>query len=118
MRDSVTKPPAHEDPIRLARAGLILLDPTDNCYVVTRELDPGEIVDVAGEEWGVAVSLTPGHKVARWSIEAGDVVTKFGVPIGVAVTPIARFEHIHLHNLSSQYIPTHERGDIPTTDSE
>ena len=107
-----------EDPIQLARAGLILLDPTDNCYVITRDVEAGAVVDVEGEAWTVAVSLTPGHKVARRDIEAGEIVTKLAVPIGVAVAPIARFEHIHLHNLTSQYIPTHERGDAPHTESE
>ncbi|MBN9155289.1 MAG: hypothetical protein J0I70_02960 [Microbacterium sp.] len=103
----------HEDTIELARAGLILLDPTDNCYVVTRDVSVGSVVDVGGERWTVTVALSPGHKVARGAIQAGEVVTKLAVPIGVALVPISRFEHIHLHNLASQYIPTHERGDVP-----
>ncbi|MBN9179838.1 UxaA family hydrolase [Microbacterium sp.] len=107
--------PTHtrEDAIELARAGLILLDPTDNCYVVTRDVNAGSVVDVGGDPWTVAVPLTPGHKIARRTIEPGEIVTKLAVPIGVATVPIARFEHIHLHNLTSQYIPTHERGDVP-----
>lgn len=109
---------ASEDPIELARAGLILLDRTDNCYVVTRDVEAGTVVDVEGDQWVVAVSLTPGHKVARRPIAAGEVVTKLAVPIGVATRPISRFEHIHLHNLASQYIPTHERGEAALIESE
>jgi altronate dehydratase small subunit len=110
--------PQGEDPGRLACRGLILLDPADNCYVVTRDVQPGDVVDVDGDAWIVAMALSPGHKIARWPIAAGGVVTKLGVPIGVASMAIGRFEHIHLHNLSSQYIPTHERGDSLPSESE
>jgi hypothetical protein len=118
MHDSSIDLRTHEDPIQLARAGLILLDASDNCYVITRDVAAGTLVDVEGELWSVAVSLTPGHKVARRQIDSGEVVTKLAVPIGVATAPVARFEHIHLHNLTSQYIPTHERGDLPPSEME
>jgi (2R)-sulfolactate sulfo-lyase subunit alpha len=114
-KTTVTKPEATG---QLARQGLILLDPEDNCYVITRDVEPGDIVDIDGDVWNVTVALTPGHKIARWPIETGTVVTKLGVPIGVASTPIGKFEHIHLHNLRSQYIPTHERGDSSPSQSE
>jgi (2R)-sulfolactate sulfo-lyase subunit alpha len=103
---------------RLALQGLILLDPADNCYVVTRDLHPGDAVDLADENWVVDVALSPGHKVARTNIEAGTVVRKLGVPIGVASRPIMKFEHIHLHNVHSQYVPTYERGGSLVSTSE
>jgi hypothetical protein len=107
-----------QDSGQLARQGLILLDPADNCYVVTREVRSDDVVNVDGDIWKVSESLSLGHKIARWPIKAGEVVTKFGVPIGVASRTILKFEHIHLHNLASQYLPTHERGDSSPSESE
>jgi altronate dehydratase len=52
-----------------------------------------------------------GHKVAARDISAGEKVVKYGAPIGSAITNIAAGEHVHLHNLRSDYLPTHLRGE-------
>lgn len=112
MRDSIGGTMSENECLSpLIRRGLILLNPSDNCYVITRDFSPGEVVDVEGGFWNVTVALSLGHKIARCPIKEGDTVMKLGVPIGEASTDIGMFEHIHLHNLRSQYIPTYERGD-------
>lgn len=45
-----------------------------------------------------------GHKLARIDLRPGDVVLKYGVPIG-SITQAARVgEHVHTHNMKSDYI--------------
>jgi altronate hydrolase len=62
-------------------------------------------VGPSGDNWLVAVDLPAGHKLAAQPIGAGELVVKFGFPIGVATRPIASGEHVHTHNLSSRQMP-------------
>jgi hypothetical protein len=98
--------------------GLLQLSDQDNCYVITRDLRAGERIRVGTEEWVVPTTLGIGHKIAAADIPMGATVVKFGAPIGVTTAPIKRFEHIHLHNLTSIYIPTHERGKFSSAERE
>jgi hypothetical protein len=100
------------------RAGLLRLSDQDNCYVITRDLLPGERIAVGSEEWVVPVPLATGHKIAVEDIPMGAKVVKFGVPIGITTDPVPKFAHIHLHNLASTYIPTHERGAISSAERD
>ena len=43
-----------------------------------------------------------GHKIALTDIKAGDTVWKYGQDIGKAVAPIAKGEHVHVHNLKTK----------------
>jgi hypothetical protein len=40
------------------------------------------------------------------TIKKNSVVIKYGVPIGSAIVEIEAGEHVHLHNMKSDYIPT------------
>lgn len=42
-----------------------------------------------------------GHKIAICPIATGDVVIKYGVPIGKATRSITKGAHVHIHNLKS-----------------
>jgi hypothetical protein len=48
-----------------------------------------------------------GHKVALVPIAAGEKVCKYGAPIGSATRQIRPGEHVHTHNLASDYLPTY-----------
>ena len=48
-----------------------------------------------------------GHKIARIAIAPGAPVIKYGAPIGRATQAIAPGDHVHLHNLKSDYTPTY-----------
>jgi hypothetical protein len=52
-----------------------------------------------------------GHKVAARDIHSGEKIVKYGAPIGSAIANIAAGDHVHLHNLKSDYLPTHLRGE-------
>ncbi len=43
-----------------------------------------------------------GHKVALTDLKVGDSVTKYGQDIGRIVAPVARGEHVHVHNLKTK----------------
>jgi len=43
-----------------------------------------------------------GHKVALTDIKAGDTVWKYGQDIGKAIAPIAKGDHVHVHNVKTK----------------
>jgi hypothetical protein len=90
---------------------LVLLAREDNCVVVARALHPGDVVTIDGEPVTVAKSVGVGHKLARRAIAQGEKVLKYGAVIGTASAAIARGEHVHTHNLESDYIPTYTLED-------
>jgi altronate dehydratase small subunit len=91
---------------------LVLLSPEDNCLVVAQALREGDTVTVEGERVAVTRTIGVGHKLARRAIRAGEKVLKYGAVIGTATADIGRGEHVHTHNLESDYLPTytHDAG--------
>jgi (2R)-sulfolactate sulfo-lyase subunit alpha len=43
-----------------------------------------------------------GHKLALRDYKPGDTVIKYGVDIGRVVAPIAKGEHLHVHNVKTK----------------
>jgi len=86
---------------------LVLLAPDDNCVVVAQALHAGDRVSIDGESVAVAKAIGVGHKLARRAIARGEKVLKYGAIIGTASAPIALGEHVHTHNLQSDYLPTY-----------
>lgn len=43
-----------------------------------------------------------GHKVALQDLAIGDTVVKYGQDIGRIVAPVAKGEHVHIHNLKTK----------------
>ena len=80
--------------------------PSDNIATLLMDAEPG-VIAVGGEADVREIRLTQpvrmGHKVALRAMEAGALVIKYGVPIGVATQPIAAGEWVHLHNCRSLY---------------
>jgi hypothetical protein len=88
---------------------LLLLHPDDNIVVARRDIAAGERVELDGEAFTVPAAVELGHKLARRPLEADTRVLKYGAPIGSVKTRVARGEHVHLHNLKSDYIPSTTR---------
>jgi len=88
---------------------LLLLHPDDNILVARRDIAAGERVDLDGETLVVPAAVELGHKLARRALPAQTRVLKYGAPIGSLRTAVNRGEHVHLHNLSSDYIPSTRR---------
>ncbi|MDQ3623094.1 MAG: UxaA family hydrolase [Verrucomicrobiota bacterium] len=74
-------------------------------------LESGEQIRVGDEAIVVKTRLPIGHKIAARSIAAGEKILKYGAPIGSATADIAAGEHVHTHNLKSDYLPTFLRED-------
>ncbi len=91
-------------------AKLIRIHPQDNVGVLSRSVRAGERIDagsipsVAEEDFGL------GHKFALTDIAKGAKVVKYGISIGSATRDIRRGDHVHLHNLQSDYLPTYTLG--------
>ena len=96
----------HATPLPVA-ARLLLLSPDDNCLVDACDLAAGDEVVIDGATHTLPAAVRLGHKVARTHLEPGTKVLRYGALIGSATSPIERGEHVHTHNLASDYIPTY-----------
>jgi hypothetical protein len=88
---------------------LLLLHPDDNILVARRDIAAGELVEMDGERFAIPMAVELGHKLARRALEADTRVLKYGAPIGSMKVAVARGEHVHLHNLRSDYLPSTSR---------
>jgi altronate dehydratase small subunit len=91
---------------------LILQSPQDNCLIAAARLEAGEVVLIEGERTTLRKTIELGHKLARRALKAGDKVLRYGAIIGHASVDVEAGEHLHTHNLESDYIPTytHDAG--------
>lgn len=87
----------------------VLLNETDNVFVCCKELLSGESITLENADVSMTADITVGHKIARKNITQGEKIIKYGVSIGSAVKDIAFGEHIHMHNMKSDYIASHTR---------
>lgn len=90
---------------------LLRLHAEDNVVIATRTLEIGEHLTLGPSVVSVPVRIGVGHKLAAAAIAQGAKVIKYGVAIGSATRDIAPGEHVHLHNLRSDYLPTYTRGE-------
>lgn len=103
ISDSQIAAPGRSPYVRLA-AG-------DNVVVLTRHVEGAErIPGLSGDVWLVAAHLEAGNKLAAVPIAAGERVFKVGVPIGTATAAIVPGEHVHSHNLRSDYVAIDAEG--------
>lgn len=90
---------------------LLLLGPHDTILVARQRIAAGEALIIEGVDVRLATDLAIGHKLARALMRPGDKVIKYGAPIGVATLAIAIGEHVHVHNVRSDYTPTYHLGE-------
>jgi hypothetical protein len=88
---------------------LVLLHPDDNVLVLAATVQPGDVVMIDGAPVTATARIEVGHKLARRALSAGDKVLKYGAPIGSMTAPAAAGEHVHMHNMKSDYIASHTR---------
>lgn len=86
---------------------LLLLADSDNVLVAKRLIGEGEEIVVSGQVVSIGKPVLLGHKIARRVIESAEKVMKYGVPIGSATRRIDIGEHVHVHNMQSDYTRTH-----------
>ncbi len=78
----------------------LLIDAQDDVVTVLETVPKGRAVRWASGDPLVAREEIPvGHKVAIRTIRAGEVVRKYGAPIGTAGVAIFPGDCVHTHNL-------------------
>ena len=95
------------NPVQPILPRLLRLSAADNVATVTATAEKGAELELDRQTKLILLNrISVGHKVAIRDIAAGEKVVKFGCPIGSATRAIAAGEHVHTHNLKSDYIPT------------
>ena len=79
--------------------GAIRIAESDTVAVALRDLEAGEELECGGALISMQDAIPAHHKFALVSHAPGDLVLRFGHPIGKASTPIAPGQHVHTHNL-------------------
>jgi len=87
----------------------VLLNKADNTFVCCKQILAGGSIILEDVEVTMTADITVGHKIARHAITDGEKVIKYGVSIGSATKDIAFGEHVHMHNMKSNYIASHTR---------
>lgn len=92
-------------------ARLLQLNAADNILVVRSRLSAGDTIVIGGQPYTLPVEIPLGHKLAGRHIGAGEKILKYGAPIGSAMVNIPAGAHVHVHNIKSDYTPTHHLYD-------
>ena len=99
--------PGNAGKVKINAKKLLILSADDNVAVALDAVGPGRIGCSDGSEIAVSKAVTLGQKIARRAIRRGEKIIKYGVSIGSATADIAPGEYVHIHNLKSDYTPTH-----------
>jgi altronate hydrolase len=92
LSDIVSLPAAENSAIRL--------HPADNVAVARVPIPAGAALLVDGVRVVARDAIPAGHKLAVAAIQPGEIVLRYGQPIGRASQPIAPGGHVHTHNLA------------------
>ena len=84
---------------------------SDNVCVATRPLTANTWITCGSVRFKLDQDVTLGAKLALGPLAAGTKILKFGEPIGTLTQAVALGGYIHTHNLKSDYLHTHERGE-------
>ena len=105
MRPMTAPEPEGRESAAAAERRLLRLSPRDNVCAATASLARGTTLCFEGRTLVLADDVPLGHKVAVRPIARGEKVLKYGASIGTALVAIAAGEHVHVHNLASDYLP-------------
>lgn len=90
---------------------LIQLSPNDNVLIVAQNVEAGDVLNHANTSYTIKTTIALGHKIALQDITKGDKIIKYNVSIGSATQDIKKGEHVHVHNIKSDFIPTYTIDD-------
>jgi altronate hydrolase len=79
----------------------IVINEEDTVAVAIRTLKKGETIEIAGKKIQVRDDISVPHKIALKNIKQGEVIRRYGYPIGLASKDIEIGEHVHIHNMKS-----------------
>ena len=87
----------------------VLLSTKDNVFVCCEKVPAGAELCLEGNMVKVNVEINVGHKIARNNLSQGDKIIKYGAAIGSVTESVGLAEHVHMHNMKSDYIASHTR---------
>ena len=96
----------------------IHLHDDDNIAVACENLLKNEEIIVGKKNIYLRNDVGLAHKLAYSNIKKGDNIIKFGMHIGSAVKDIEIGEHVHFHNIKSDYILIEEKNVNKLTKKE
>ena len=79
----------------------ILIHTLDSVAVALSDIEAGAYLIIKGQAITCNEAIMRGHKIAIRAHESGDLLYKYGHPIGRAIAPIAPGDWVHNHNLRS-----------------
>jgi len=92
----------------------IQINQKDNVATVIQDVSINQKIEVIDKDGNVLkvlntrTSIKLGHKIALRDINNGELVFKYGFPIGKAMVDIKPGNHVHIYNIESQK----GRGDL------
>jgi altronate dehydratase small subunit len=86
---------------------VLVLAPGDNVAIAKSDIPSSTTLQVMGVTVTVKAAMEVGHKFAFRKVAKGERITKYGAPIGVATQDIVPGDSMHIHNVTSDYIPTY-----------
>ena len=93
----------------------------DNVATALGDIEPGTVFLIGNgarvPEMESLESIPFGHKIATVDIPEGAAIMKYGAAIGTASRDIRRGEHVHLHNVKSNFDFRASTFDKVTADS-
>lgn len=98
--------------LEMKETRFVLINPQDNILVCCQNISVGEKVNIDDQFFEMKVDICVGHKIARTQLSKGNKVIRYGVSIGSTVADIDIGEHVHMHNMKSDYIPSHTRQSL------
>jgi altronate hydrolase len=102
LRNVTTSPTELRPPAANPAARVVRIHPLDDVAVAIDLLPAGIEVNAGGDPVVTVEEIPAGHKVALRDFAGGEVVRKYGFPIGETTTPVARGAWLHEHNLRTR----------------
>lgn len=75
--------------------------PIDNVVTCCVSITRGDTIAAGGQVLQAVEDIPIYHKMALRAIAAGEIVYKYGQPIGIASCDIRPGQHVHVQNLES-----------------
>lgn len=97
----------------------LIMNPRDNVAVARQAITAGKTLHAQAGTLAIRQAIPTGHKLALAAIARGEVILRYGAPIGVASQPIQAGDWVHTHNVTLPSQPrqmgfTLWEGDQPT----
>ena len=91
---------------------IVRLHRADNVAVACRNIAAGEVVRAGAIRISARQAVPVGHKIAIRPLDVAEKIVKWGAPIGSCTSAVRIGDHVHGHNMRSDYIPSHTREGV------